>query len=222
MTDYPKGMTLRPLLSWPHAVTTNRPRSPFRSTWTDTIEVLDRELRHLKHNGPRWTAASYPDSVLQVALREQDFRLDGLPRANAIPTHPGVILNVESSKGPLSLPCDKFDRWQDNLRAIALGLEALRKVGRYGITPGDEQYVGWKALPQRGSEPALTTHGAERVLRDFVDDTSDDPTAHAGALAQVYRRAIFVAHPDRNGGDHARWDLVEAAAAVLRNAGRLQ
>jgi hypothetical protein len=206
-------MTLRPLTSWARPVTPYRERSPFSAPWSSTIELLDRELYHLgrgHRNAP---------SVLQIALREQDFRLDGMPRANAVPSHPGVILNVESVKGPLSFPCDKFDRWQHNLRAIALGLEALRKVDRYGITPGDEQYVGWKALPQGGSRSEFTADTAEAFIRGICDGLGDG--LDLGTLPQVYRRARAATHPDRNNGDHTQWKQVEAAADVLRAEGRL-
>ncbi|MCX8559807.1 molecular chaperone DnaJ [Mycolicibacterium mucogenicum] len=207
-------MTLRPLVGWPHPETRDRGRSPFSATWTATLELLDRELWHLKNghgNAP---------SVLQIALREQDFRIDGMPRANAIPSHPGVILNIESSKGPLSYPCDKFNRWQDNLRAIALGLEALRKISRYGITPGDEQYAGWRALPQQASGLSFTAASALEFLRSAAG-SDDDPTLRIGSAVQLYRRARAAAHPDRNGGDRSKWDQVEAAAAVLRTSGQL-
>lgn len=146
-------------------------------------------------------------------MRERDFRRDGLPRANSRPDHPGVILAVESTKGPLSFPCDKFVTWQDNLRAIALALEALRRVDRYGITPNDEQYTGWQQLPAAPSS-TVSADEAERVLREVAD------VAPATALSAVYQRARFVTHPDR-GGDRVQWDRVEAAAEVLRAAGRL-
>src|SRR5579863_10251967 len=46
----------------------------------------------------------------------------------------GIILTFNSKHGPLSYPCDKYSNWQANLRAIALSLEALRAVDRYGVT----------------------------------------------------------------------------------------
>lgn len=214
MSDYPSRMTLRPIDVWPGVETRNRERSPFSAQWSATLELLDRELFHL---GP---GRQYPPSVLQIAIRERDFRIsDGMPRANATPSHPGVIVNVESTKGPLSFPCDKFDRWKDNLRAIALGLEALRKIDRYGITPGNEQYHGWKALPQQAAAQSFTVADAEAYIRGIADAHADG--LDLGTLQQVYRRAVFATHPDRNGGDRSRFDLVESAAGVLRNAGRL-
>jgi hypothetical protein len=210
--DYPPNMTLRPLQRWPREETRNRTRSPFRSTWSATIKLLDRELYYL------WGGRYYPASVVQIALREQDFRQDGLPRASAIPSMPGVILHIESDKGPLSFPCDKFDRWQDNLRAIALGLEALRKVDRYGITPGNEQYTGWKALPASPSHFVSAEEAAE-YLRAQSGPMRNNGT-DLQTIQQAYRLARARTHPDRS-GDRSLWDRVEAAADVLRAAGAL-
>ena len=210
MTDYPANLTLRPIVAWPGPETEYRIRAPFRAPWPDTLDRLTTELRFL--GGLR-----SPDTVLQVALREQDFRLDGMPRANARPTHPGVILSVESTKGPLSFPCDRFDDWRDNLRAIALALEALRKVDRYGITQTGEQYVGWRAI----ESGTARTHApepwddAETLLRDIAGlPTADD-------LAFVARAAKIAAHPDRNGGNRAMYDKVDAAVQALEKAGWL-
>src|SRR5690606_5164123 len=97
---------------------------------------------------------------------EDDIRLDGLPRANARPGHQGVVLAFDSKYGPLKYATDTFDRWQDNLRAIALGLESLRRVDRYGITKRGEQYTGWRQLPAGGeSEPPMGAAAA----RAFID-----------------------------------------------------
>ncbi|UYL86910.1 DnaJ-like chaperonin [Gordonia phage RavenCo17] len=211
MTDYPARMTLRPIEHWPGKLTVNRVSSQFSAPWRATLDLLDRELWHL---GP---AGRNAPAVLQIAMREQDFRLDGMPRANARPEHPGVILAIESTKGPLSFPCDRFVTWQDNLRAIALSLEALRKIDRYGITPNAEQYTGWKQLPATASPTGPSAADSEMVILSHADL----PIGEATSLDQAYRRARANAHPDRRGGDRAAWDAVEAAAEVLRAAGRL-
>lgn len=217
MSSYPAGMTLRPITTWPREQTRSRQRSKFSAPWTATLELLDRELFHLGKGNRR------ADSVLQIAMREQDFRkTDGMPRANAIPDHPGVILNIDGSKGPMSMPCDKFDRWQDNLRAIALSLEALRKVDRYGTTPGNEQYRGWLAIE---AQPAGMGRDAACTFLASVAYPNED-LAHQAEWApriatdpdigrSTLRQAMGKAHPDRHGGDQTLWDCVEQAAMVL-------
>ena len=213
MSDYPNLMTLRPIEHWPGTLTENRSTSPFSAPWRATLDLLDRELWHLGDGH------QMPESVLQIAMRENDFRLDGMPRANAKPEHPGVIVSVESAKGHLSFPCDTFINWHDNLRAIALALEALRRVDRYGITPNDEQYTGWKQLPGPPTSPKWDAEFAEKLIRTVAltvpASRVDDP------LRVLYRVARSVTHPDRNDGDRQGWDSVERAADILRAAGKL-
>lgn len=220
MTNYPPGMILRPIDHWPHGLTYDRRRSNFSAPWADTIDKLGRELWYL---GKGNTDAP---AVLQIALREQDFRIDGMPRANAVAAHPGVILNIESSKGALSFPCDTFTRWQDNLRAITLGLEALRKVERYGITQTGQQYRGWQAIEAKATPITQTAAGAAVHLAKAAQGNDDSVSDWAHRILHdpetarnTYRKARANTHPDRHGGDQTAWDAVEAAAEILRAAG---
>lgn len=186
-------------------------RSQFDSTWTATLQLLGREIGYLDGR----------DVVLEVDVTEPFIRNDGMLHAKARPTSPGVRLAFESKHGPLTYATDRFNHWQDNVRAIALGLEALRKVDRYGITKRGEQYTGWKALPSAGAtvqaEPVMdadlawSTIGSyqDRPISVFrADCTADD-------LRRAYRRARAANHPDRRDGNRALWDQVEQAAKVL-------
>lgn len=157
----------------------------------------------------------YGDSVvLQIAIDRSGFRRDGKPRANAVPEHPGVILSFESVHGPLSYPCDSYDRWTDNLRAIALSMEALRRVDRYGVTRNGEQYRGFAALeaPGVGDSGPMSQAQAEAVIREHAPYNPGELTL---SLSTAYRRARRYTHPDSNDGDQSAWDQVEAAALVL-------
>lgn len=215
MTNYPPAMKMRPIEQWPGTFTADRRHDPFRSSFSDTLQLLDRELRLLD---PKDT--QYPPSVLQVAIPESGFRLDGMPRAGATPDHPGVIVSIEpQSKPAMSLPCDTFVHWHSNLRAIALTLESLRKIDRYGVTKNGQQYRGWQAIEAKGSHSAWSAEEAERFLRGLVK--SDGHGLDLGTLPQVYRRVRRDTHPDRNGGDRTVWDKVEQARDVLAAAGRL-
>lgn len=127
----------RPIDFWPRAVDKQRPHSPFRANYTETLQLLERECRQLGAD----------QVIVELALHEDDLRRDGKPYAGAHTSHPGVIVAFESDHGPLKYTADKFATWTENVRAIALGLEALRKVDRYGMTSRGEQYSGWKALP---------------------------------------------------------------------------
>ena len=127
MSDYPDGLTVRPLTTWPGDLTSPADRrvSPFAATLGTTLSALDRELAAIQARNP----------VMEVAIDPGQFRIDGRPRARAAAIHPGVVLSLPAtSVGPLRYATDRFLNWQDNLRAIVLGMEALRKVERYGIT----------------------------------------------------------------------------------------
>lgn len=185
-----------PLTDWPAKATpANARKSPyqFKADFNTTLSDLETELSAL---GAR-------DIVIQVAADPADIRLDGWLRAGARVRHPGVVLSFESRHGPLRYLTDRYELWQHNLRAIALGLRALRAVDRYGITERGEQYTGWKALPvgTDGSDPLA-------LLRQVADVVGPaDPKT-------LYRKALHAAHPDK-GGSAERFAAVQEAGRKL-------
>lgn len=59
-----------------------------------------------------------------------------------------AAVNAADDQRRLVYATDTCVLWQHNVRSIALGLEALRAVDRYGITKRGEQYAGFTgALP---------------------------------------------------------------------------
>jgi hypothetical protein len=184
-----------------------RQPSPFASSWSSTEELLIREVRALRGR----------DLVIELDLRESEIRLDGRPYARAQARTPAVRVAFDSMHGPLTYATDRFPTWQDNVRAIALGLEALRKVDRYGITKRGEQYAGWKALPAGRAMPAshMTTDDARELLARYAGVPPEQLNLDPGTLAYAWRCARRDAHPDRHGGDRTLWDQVEQAARVL-------
>jgi hypothetical protein len=221
------SLSFRPLTAWPEGETAKRTPSPFRVDWEDTVELLRDELRRLRAD----------HAVIEVGLRESDFRVgDGMPKMNApAPWHPGVRVAFDApGKGPLIYATDSYKDptwsrqgaltgWQANLRAVALGLEALRAVDRYGITRKGEQYTGFRALPagQTGSsgvlEPPMTRSEAVKRLLDAAGwdaAMADTVAGDSDLLATLFKRAKRAAHPD-TGGNRTMWDDVNAAWGVL-------
>lgn len=214
----------RPLITWPKGDLTlkyRRKSSPFGATYSRTLDQLDRELVHL----------GATELVIQLALDESEIRLDGMPRANASPRHPGVVLAFESKHGPLQYATDRFNHWQANVRAITLGLEALRKVDRYGITMHGEQYTGWKQLPPSSIEvgPASMTadEAAQFLIAHGEVDGAEPPHDTWELLGDhplrqevvdgYYRRAAKRLHPD-HGGDPAMFLRLQQARDLLTRA----
>jgi hypothetical protein len=203
-------VTFRPLLKWPGQLTIERRIAQFRAGFEKTISHLRRELLYLK-------ASSV---AIQLAIHESDIRKnDGWPRADARPNHPGVIVSFESKVGPLIYPCDTYREWRDNLRAIALALEALRAVDRYGVTRRAEQYTGWKALPgPLITPPPMTVEEAARFLSEVSHMSPPEVLiVNAGVFQIAYRDAARELHPDNNGGsERPEWHQFQQAAELLK------
>lgn len=196
-------ITFRPIDRWTTGFTAERKNSPFGASYADTLDLLERELWHL---GAR-------EVVLMLALQESDIRRDGMPRAQARPAHPGVILAFDSIHGPLKYATDTFRDWQSNLRAIALGLESLRRVDRYGITKRGEQYTGWKQLPAC-TEPVMSTQQAARILADGGGTDAGVVLVDAQVAKTAYRLAAQRVHPDAGGSTEAFQRLNEAKRII--------
>jgi len=186
--------TYRPIDAWRGERTKSPRRSQFRAGWSDTLELLKRELRNLRAAKP----------VIQIDLAEADFRVtDGLPRASARPASPAVIISFESRYGPLRYCCNTYTHWQDNVRAIAMTLENLRACDRYGATHRGEQYTGWKALPGPAeSQPFATAEEAAAFIiqsGNLAASVSELLGASPEGKRDAYRSAAKKLHPD-NGG----------------------
>ena len=207
--------TVRPISDRTQFTGKRRP-SPFDSSWPSTEPLLVKEFG--AHRGR--------DVVLERDFTEKQWRIDGRPKANAIAASPAARLAFDSVHGPLTYATDAFPRWQDNVRAIALGLEALRKVDRYGITKRGEQYAGWKQLPSgNGAAPSHMTR--EKALATIARLSAEMPghyahdhdmrryAAHPDEIRKDWKKARALHHPDRHAGDREVWDLVEQAAKVL-------
>lgn len=170
----------------------------FSASWPSTLELLARELRHLDAK----------QIVLELALRDRDIRVDGMPRADARLEHDGVRLSFSSKWGPLRYETGEYDGvpyrripgWQANVRAIALSMEALRTVDRYGVSKRGEQYRGWRAIGMGSGDDSLAT--AEHA-RAFLAEWDGD-----------VKRAIRETHPDR-GGDESVFRKVMRARELV-------
>lgn len=200
-----------PLPSWPYQKTAD-PRSSrtFRASWPNTLKLLERELEHLDVTGA---------VAIQVDADPTSIRRDGMLYARARVGFQGVRVSFTSKHGPLTYATDAYDAlysndppgWQANVRAIALGLEALRAVDRYGITRTGEQYAGWRQLTAGEGE---STTGQAIALLLATSGRAAWPASRDEQM-RVWRAARLASHPDRNNGDRTDWDRVEVAAAVL-------
>lgn len=201
---------LRPLSRWDGPVTTYRTFTPFSASWTSTHTMLRKEAEHLG-----------ADLVLiEIDADPNQFRLDDNLRANARVNSPRCAVSFTGRHGPMRLQCDTFTTardaqyaWQANVRAVALGLEALRKVDRYGIARSGQQYTGWTAIgsgtPMPAPDRPMTPLEALEVL-GIGGTLNPSPQT----VRDAYRDAARRTHPD-NGGDPAAFRQVVRAKDLL-------
>jgi len=192
---------IEPIGTWARPITKNRAsRHRFSASWYNTMELLTSEIEKL---GVRGVIA------VRIDVQRGDIRLDGMLRANARVDFPGVVVSFESRYGPLSYATDEYNSWQANVRAIALSLQALRAVDRYGVSKSGEQYAGWRAIESGKSAVWSSKDEAVQWLRSL--------TAAWGALdiERMLRVAGGICHPDRHDGDRAMWDRYDAARQLL-------
>lgn len=181
------NVTFRPLPRWPYPEQPTRP-DLFKATHGATLNLLEREIGYLRGD----------EIIIGLVTDGSAIRLDGRPRADMRPRYPGVELSFEVPDGRrLVFHTDVYrgwvESWQSNLRAIALGLEALRAVSRYGITSGiGEQYAGFlrigtsQASPDRGRELVEEAGGVKQALLKHHPDQGGDPRRFADV--QAYRQ----------------------------------
>lgn len=189
----------RPLVDWnrPRTAPGNRRHNPFSAPWSDTMSLLRSEIDKLGGS----------DIVIELDMDESQIRLDGLPRSGAKlrGDFPGVAISFTSKYGPLRYGSDSCTRWEQNIRAIALGLQSLRAVDRYGITVAGEQYTGFKAITA-GPSDGLARRSPRDVIAHFAG-------CEQGSLSMRswIRKAQVASHPD-TGGSPEDFDLVSRAA----------
>lgn len=214
-------LTFRPLDRWDWPSTPDderRSKYTFKGAdYNSTLALLEHELRMI----------GAETAVLMVDATERDCRIDGQLRADARPASPRVILAFDSEHGPLKYHCDRFETWQTNLRAIAHGLEALRKVERYGIGSRGEQYRGFTALPSGialGPSTMSRRDAAELMIRTAGIEWYGDDFAgcvelllagiDSEQLSGAWRFAVKRAHPDQ-GGDVEAFKNLQLARTIL-------
>lgn len=219
-------LTFRPLVQRPPEWTRDHsnPRKPakFEAPYSDTQHRLKYELKQL----------GATEAFVQIELSDasRGVRNDGQLRADARATHPGVILTAKTPDGTLVFAVDEFvrgsrskgDDWQQNLRAIALGLEHLRTLDRYGMAARGQQYAGFRELGA-GTEMGGGSRMTDDQVAEFLCTAAGWPegTLDRHDEAQVrkaYRAAVLNHHPD-HGGNPAMLAYVLSALDVLLPGG---
>lgn len=184
--------TFRPLGTWPYPSTQDRRGwRTFTASWDQTLRELGRELDRLEAS----------EAVIGIVADGSVIRRDGMLRSDVRPSHPGVELSFTARAQPnaprLVYATDVCEDWRHNVRSIALGLEALRAVDRYGITRRGEQYAGFAALSAGAPDAArgkaiIDRHGGDVTKALFATHPDHGGNPRDFADVQAYRREARV------------------------------
>lgn len=208
-------LTFRPLKVRPpgwRPANTFRPNSPFRAGYDQTLRDLRYELDLLHAS----------EAFVQVEVETAELRQDGLLRAHARPSHPGVIVTAVTRRlGTLTWPAEKFNHWQGNLRAVALGLNHLRTLDRYDIATMGQQYAGFNELGSgtpMGSGAMSLDEAAVLLTQGASGSAWCDVDSAPSHVQMVYREAAKRHHPDAGGDPGLFRRLTEARDLLLGDA----
>jgi len=160
---------LRWPMGWPR---TERPTfSRFNVTFNTQVNELRHELRLL--------GAKSVVLTTNIPLRK-----DGLPYSNYRIEDPGVAVYFLLKGVEQCMPCDRWNKIQDNLRALVKTITALRGIERWGAKDMvNAAFRGFVALPDSSS--VMST--SPQYFSECLD---------SGHARECYLRLCKELHPD--------------------------
>ena len=132
--------------------------------------------------------------VLSSNLR---LKQDGLPYSKQIqPEDVGIAVYFEYQGNQQCIPCDKWKRAEDNIKAIAKTIEAIRGIDRWGAKDMvTAAFKGFQALPDYTSDDGRVM---TQMYQDYFSDCEDRYDVH-----DKYKRLRRELHPDQGGDAEA-------------------
>lgn len=173
---------------WPRTPPGRRTDSPFKNMTTDKCfrELMD-ELNRL---GAR-------KIIISSNLK---LRQDGMPYSQQ-PRHndEGIAVYFTRKGVAMSLACDKFNKREENMRAIAKTIDAIRGIERWGSSDMMERaFTGFVQL------------AAPADLRQWWQVLGVGENATYAEARLAYQRLRSKHHPD-NDGDAVEFNAVQVA-----------
>ncbi len=189
-------------LQWPAGKprTANPQRSRFQNK---TINVA---VSHLMHQ--LTLMGNVRDIIISTNLR---LRLDGLPYSDQKqPADKGAAIYFKYKGQDMVFACAAWDKIEDNIYAVAMTIEALRGIERWGSGDMMQQaFTGFVALEAPG----------EGARRRWWQVLGVDERASLDTIRQVYRNKARSEHPDKGGSDSRMADLNTAYNEALKVRG---
>lgn len=189
MTDNRQYPLIWPM-GWPR---TNYPKhSKFRagSAYSEGTDIM-RQLKLMKAS----------NVVISSNMR---YRADGLPYVNQNVHDSGIAVYFDLQGEQQCIPCDRWSRLEDNLRAIAKTIEALRGIERWGAKEMvTAAFRGFKALP----ESTIVTPYESKLWYEVLEVSA---FASIETVKAAYRSMLLKHHPDQ-GGDINKFNEIQEA-----------
>lgn len=134
------------------------------------------------------------------------LRLDGLPASGRrAPDDPGVAVYFVHNGRSVAIACDQYRSAPDNMRAVAVTIESLRRIARHGSSNLFEQaFSGFAALPASTQAP------------DWMEVLGVGRGATLPDCEAAYKRLVPAVHPDRPGGSAEAMVSLNAAIQGAR------
>jgi hypothetical protein len=137
------------------------------------------------------------------------LRTDGQMRADREPVDAGVAVYFQRNEKGMVFACDRYDFVRDNLHALALTIEALRGIERWGASEMMERaFSGFKQL------------NAENEGDSWWGILQIEPSATIAEIETSYKRLAKFAHPDQPGGSHFAMGALNVARDQALNVAR--
>lgn len=189
-------------------------RDPFPLQWPDgwrRVPSIDRCLSRFSVGMSQSLDSLYDaleriGAVNVVLTSDLPRRANGRPYGSAV--DPGIAVWFVHDGNERVFACDKWHDASANIRAIALTIEAIRGMERWGAAEViTRAFSGFTALPA----PAQESWSWRDVLG--ISSTGD-PSAQLSAARESYRQLMKAAHPDIGGSNDRAIDLNRAMEAA--------
>jgi hypothetical protein len=137
------------------------------------------------------------------------LRTDGQMRADREPVDAGVAVYFQRNEKGMVFACDRYDSVKENLHALALTIEALRGIERWGASEMMERaFSGFKQL------------AAENEGDSWWKTLQIHPDATIAEIETSYKAMAKFAHPDQPGGSHSAMTVLNAAREQALNVAK--
>lgn len=207
-------------LSWPIGWTRSRARESAsfrhgqartekdalgRTTWRRAERLNVGQALHSRLR-PELARLGAKDVVISSNV---PLRIDGLPISRARePDDPGVAVYFRLKGQPRVLACDRWDRVADNMAAIAVTIEAMRGISRWGSITADQVLGGFKAL---------TAAEAKKPWWEVLGFGA--PPSSFDAVEEKRQALALQHHPDRGGNANLMAEINAAVDEAARELG---